>query len=151
MCHVGVELAGQVADVAGRVFHSARTWSDADISKRVRANLERLPMVTQLHADGSASFCDGSSIDRIDSVIYCTGYKYKYRLLEHLHLIETGELPLPSVLFIFACRPDCGMPAAKTALRACIARFFSRIRKACVASYHVIKRVNPACLWYCRG
>lgn len=94
MCHAGVELAGQVADVAGRVFHSARTWSDADISKRVRANLERLPMLTQLHADGSASFSDGRRVDRVDSVIYCTGYKYKYRMLEHLKLIETGAFAL---------------------------------------------------------
>ena len=90
----GIELANQVADAAGQVYHSARTWSDTDISKQMRPNLERVPMLAQLHSDGSASFSNGRRIDRIDSVIYCTGYNYKYRLLEHLDLIRTGALLL---------------------------------------------------------
>ena len=47
-------------------------------------------MLTHLSADASASFSDGQSIGNIDSVIYCTGYQYKYRCLEHLNLISTG-------------------------------------------------------------
>ena len=50
-------------------------------------------MLTQLHSDGSASFSGGRRVNDIDSVIYCTGYKYKYRLLEHLNLVRTG-MPL---------------------------------------------------------
>ncbi|CAL5222037.1 g4330 [Coccomyxa viridis] len=104
----GIELAGQVADAAGQVYHSARTWSEAEISKRMRPNLERMPMLTQLHADGSASFSDGRSVDKIDSVIYCTGYKYKYRLLEHLNLIRTEDQhvhPLYRHVFVPSAAP----------------------------------------------
>ena len=47
-------------------------------------------MLTHLSPDASASFVNGQSIGDIDSVIYCTGYQYKYRFLEHLDLISTG-------------------------------------------------------------
>lgn len=83
-----------MADVAGQVLHSARTWQDADISRHMRPNMERVPMLTQLHSDGSASFSNGRRISGIDTVMYCTGYKYKYPFLEHLHLISTGALLL---------------------------------------------------------
>ena len=86
----GIELANHVADVAQRVFHSARTWRSSDYSEQAKPNLERVPMLTHLSPDAGASFCDGQSIRHIDSVIYCTGYQYKYRFLEHLNLISTG-------------------------------------------------------------
>ena len=89
------------------MYHSARTWSEAEISKRMRPNLERMPMLTQLHADGSASFSDGRTVAKIDSVIYCTGYKYKYRLLEHLNLIRTGELPCCSLYPLLRPETSC--------------------------------------------
>jgi len=47
----GLELAGQVAKVAGHVFHSARTWQEADISKQMQSELECVPILTQLHPD----------------------------------------------------------------------------------------------------
>ena len=126
----GIELANQVADAAGQVYHSARTWSDTDISKQMRPNLERVPMLAQLHSDGSASFSNGRRIDRIDSVIYCTGYKYKYRLLEHLDLIRTGALLLLFHACCFTQRP--------AGVACCIARIqaakelLGPICKACV-------------------
>ena len=86
----GIELANHVADVAQRVFHSARTWGSHDYSEHAKPNLERVPMLTHLSPDASASFGDSQSISNIDSVIYCTGYQYKYRFLEHLNLISTG-------------------------------------------------------------
>ena len=89
--------------MADWVLHSARTWSDADISKETRPNLERLPVPTQLHPDGSASFSGGRRVYNIDSVIYCTGYKYKYRLLEHLDLVRTGMPLLDSPCYTLTC------------------------------------------------
>lgn len=86
----GIELANHVADVAQRVFHSARTWGSNNDPEQTKSNLERVPMLTHLSPDASASFGDGQSISNIDSVIYCTGYQYKYRFLEHLNLISTG-------------------------------------------------------------
>ena len=117
------------------MYHSARTWSEAEISKRMRPNLERMPMLTQLHADGSASFSDGRSVDKIDSVIYCTGYKYKYRLLEHLNLIRTGEQPCLAVLCTccFTQRP-AAMPNALTVLQACSTLSLLPMFKACPAT-----------------
>ena len=86
----GIELANHVADVAQRVFHSARTWGSNNDPEQTKPNLERVPMLTHLSPDASASFGDGQSISNIDSVIYCTGYQYKYRFSEHLNLISTG-------------------------------------------------------------
>ena len=86
----GIELANLVADVAWRVFHSARTWGSNDYDGQAKPNLERVPMLTHLRPDGSASFSNGHSIINIHSVIYCTGYIYKYGFLEHLNLISTG-------------------------------------------------------------
>ena len=60
--------------------------------------MERVPMLTQLHSDGSASFSNGRRISGIDTVMYCTGYKYKYPFLEHLNLISTGRLLLLLIL-----------------------------------------------------
>ena len=81
-----------MADVAQQIFHSARTWHDEDISKQIRPNLDCVHMLTQLHSDGSASFDGDRRIGNIDTVIYCTGYEYKYPFLEHLHLISTGAI-----------------------------------------------------------
>ena len=81
-----------MAEVAQQVFHSARTWHDNDISKHIRPNLERVHMLTQLQSDGSASFDGRRRIRNIDTIIYCTGYEYKYPFLKHLHLISTGAI-----------------------------------------------------------
>ncbi|GLI64600.1 hypothetical protein VaNZ11_007907 [Volvox africanus] len=44
-------------------------------------NIYRYPMVSELHADGSATFTDGRREGPIDAVIYCTGYRYSFPFL----------------------------------------------------------------------
>ena len=71
----GLEIAHQVADVAQHVYHSARTWGDAALGAPApRPNLERLPMLARLGADGSAHFTGGRAVGQLDAVVYCTGY-----------------------------------------------------------------------------
>ena len=47
--HAGVELAGEVADVAGHIFHSAQTGREAEINKQMRSELECVQILTQVH------------------------------------------------------------------------------------------------------
>ncbi len=77
--------------MAERVYHSARTWGEEDLSRPPPLpNLERLPMLAGLRADGSARFADGSTVEALHAVLYCTGYKYHYPFLERAGLLSTG-------------------------------------------------------------
>jgi hypothetical protein len=90
MC-TGREIAHAIADVAQRVYHSARTWGAQLGDAAPRPNLERLPMLARLGSDGSAHFAGGRSVASIDAVVYCTGYRYQYPFLERTGLLSTGE------------------------------------------------------------
>ncbi|PNH03044.1 Flavin-containing monooxygenase FMO GS-OX-like 4, partial [Tetrabaena socialis] len=72
---------------AERVLLSARSWQAAGWAEEEApygpgGNIHRYPMVSELHADGSASFEGGRRYEgRIDTVIYCTGYSYSFPFL----------------------------------------------------------------------
>ena len=92
--------------MAERVYHSARTWGK-DLSRPPPLpNMERLPMLAGLRADGSAHFTDGSTVEAIDAVLYCTGYRYVYPFLERTRLLSTGTMLLPATLG-FPRWPSC--------------------------------------------
>ena len=80
--------------MAQRVFHSARTWGNDQLhGPTLLPNQARLPMLAGLNADGSARFGDGTVVERLDAIVYCTGYKYTYPFLERTGLLSTGETP----------------------------------------------------------
>ncbi|EFJ45244.1 hypothetical protein VOLCADRAFT_106057 [Volvox carteri f. nagariensis] len=71
---------------AARVLLSAWSWKNeawaADTAPYgPGSNIYRFPMVSELHADGSATFTDGRREGPIDAVIYCTGYRYSFPFL----------------------------------------------------------------------
>lgn len=52
--------------------------------------ITRVPMVTRLLSDGTAVFEDGSSL-RVDAVVYCTGYRYRFPFLEGAGVVTASR------------------------------------------------------------
>jgi hypothetical protein len=74
----GEDISREVATTASRVYLAARSWKNPAWAQDTagigpQANIFRRPMVAQLGAAGGATFTDGSSVEYIDAVIYCTG------------------------------------------------------------------------------
>lgn len=59
--HTGEEIARLIANVASHVYHSACSWPQNNFTNppQPRGNLQRVPMVVELTADGSAVLADG--------------------------------------------------------------------------------------------
>lgn len=56
------------------VYQSRRSRSRWD-GKTPPPGIEWKPVISSFHADGSILFADGTRLDDVDKVIYCTGYK----------------------------------------------------------------------------
>ncbi|KAG2485336.1 hypothetical protein HYH03_015918 [Edaphochlamys debaryana] len=72
---------------AARVLLAARAWKNDAWGADPRpygpgGNIYRMPMVTELHADGSATFEGGQREPHVDAVIYCTGFRYTFPFLK---------------------------------------------------------------------
>ncbi|KIW57705.1 hypothetical protein PV05_02267 [Exophiala xenobiotica] len=51
------------------------------------------PPIARFHQDGRIDFCDGSSVERVDIVLFATGYDYSFPFLpEHVFDIEDQTL-----------------------------------------------------------
>ena len=57
-----------------------------------RPNITRLPMLAELRVDGSALLAGGQVVQGLDAVVYCTGYKYTLPWMDHLGLVQSGEV-----------------------------------------------------------
>lgn len=87
----GDEIARLVAREAVAVHHTARAWVSEQYNQP-RDNLERMAWLAELTDGGEAVFEDGAR-RRVDSVIYCTGYRYCFPFLEGTGLVSTGKAP----------------------------------------------------------
>lgn len=75
---VGEDIAWEVASVAREVILCAKTWMDPEFSKQVlpfgpRDNMYRRGWVQELRPDGSVLLEDGSLVEDVDVVMFCTG------------------------------------------------------------------------------
>ena len=61
-------------------------------------------MLARLGSDGSAHLVGGSFVEALDTVIYCTGYQYRYSFLERTGLLSTGTKGL-FALILKRCAP----------------------------------------------
>lgn len=87
----GEDLCREIASVADSVFLSARSWKNsawADDAAAAasapfgpRGNIERRGMVSALRGDGSADFEAGARAERLDAVVFATGYRYDFPFL----------------------------------------------------------------------
>ncbi|KAK3242162.1 Flavin-containing monooxygenase FMO GS-OX5 [Cymbomonas tetramitiformis] len=91
----GEDVAREIAERADVVHLAARSWQNpawADATEPIgpRLNVYRRPMPAQLHADGRVDFTNGVEAD-VDTVIYCTGYEYKFKFLEDAKLFAVED------------------------------------------------------------
>lgn len=74
----GEDIAWEVADSAREVILSAKTWMKAEFGAQrlafgPRGNMFRRGWVEQLCADGSVLLEDGTVVEDVDVVMFCTG------------------------------------------------------------------------------
>uniref|UniRef100_A0A7S0RVR3 Flavin-containing monooxygenase n=1 Tax=Pyramimonas obovata TaxID=1411642 RepID=A0A7S0RVR3_9CHLO len=92
----GEDLARDIADVAKDVFICARAWqnplwaSDPTPLGR-RRNCVRRPMLRRLRADKRAELDDGSVLEGVDAIVYCTGYMYSFPFLSETGVISVED------------------------------------------------------------
>ena len=94
----GEDISREIASVADAVYLSARSWQNPEWAKPgqspvgPRGNLWRRPNVAQLQPDGTVKFVDGTvTEDKIDAVVYCTGYRYHFPFLEGTGAVEVND------------------------------------------------------------
>lgn len=77
-------LTGQVLDISdssipgsssSSIPGSSGTGSSNGASRGGGGGIVKGPNLVQLHADGAASLADGSRLEGVDVVMYCTGYE----------------------------------------------------------------------------
>ncbi|KAL4445839.1 hypothetical protein ABPG77_009038 [Micractinium sp. CCAP 211/92] len=111
----GVDIAEEVANAgAKQVFLCAREWENPltgealDISDgSSSSSVIKAANLVALHADGAASLADGSRIEGVDVVMFCTGYEYSFPFLEEgLVSVEDNRVgPLHQHVFPPALAP----------------------------------------------
>ena len=87
----GEDIAWEVASVAREVVLSAKTWMNAEFGKQVlpfgpRENMYRRDWVQELRPDGSVLLEDGSLVEDVDVVMFCTGASV-FLLLQRITLV----------------------------------------------------------------
>lgn len=75
------DLAVEIARVATDLFCCGDAFAALPPAARDQGNLHRRPGIARLHPDGSLELNDGSRLDPVDSLVYCTGYHYRYPFL----------------------------------------------------------------------
>ncbi|KAK9830413.1 hypothetical protein WJX72_011637 [[Myrmecia] bisecta] len=92
----GEDICREVAEVADKVYLCARSWQNPAWTHETtpigqRANIWRRPMVQALGANGSVTFTDGQTLERVDCILYCTGYQYAFPFLEDAGVVSIED------------------------------------------------------------
>mmetsp|Transcript_9652 Transcript_9652/g.15116 ORF Transcript_9652/g.15116 Transcript_9652/m.15116 type:complete len:365 (-) Transcript_9652:248-1342(-) len=90
----GEDISREISTVASKVYVSAR-WppeigNPSAPGYGPRGNIYRRHTLHYL-GPNSAHFIDGSSIEKIDSIIFCTGYHYKFPFLDGVPVIKAVD------------------------------------------------------------
>ena len=114
----GEDISREVATAASQVYLSARSWQNPDWGAPdappfgPQQNILRKTPIRRLLANGGVEFVDGSRLDEVDHLLFCTGYRYRFPFLEHANVVRVDDnavLPLykhmlppdvPSIAFI---------------------------------------------------
>jgi cation diffusion facilitator CzcD-associated flavoprotein CzcO len=78
----GTDLAREIATVAERVYWCGDLFAGLPAAARAVGRLHRLPGIARLRADGRIEVHDGGVTERVDDLVYCTGYRYEYPFLD---------------------------------------------------------------------
>lgn len=98
----GQEIAAELASAGCKVYHTSIEFKTSQESfvnnKRVMA------MVKQVCKDGTAIFIDGEVSEKIDEIIFCTGYEYSFPFIsEDIVRVEDGKVT-PVYKHVFHCK-----------------------------------------------
>ena len=74
-----------------QVYLCARTYVSEAAPFGARSNIWRRPPPLELHEDGRISFADGTTSEAVDTVMFCTGYRYSYPFLAPTDLVDVAE------------------------------------------------------------
>lgn len=77
----GIDISTQVSTVASRVFLSSR--KPDDLANLTNPIVDDIGVVKSYNEDSSITLEDGTMIENIDSVIFCTGYLYDVPFLKN--------------------------------------------------------------------
>lgn len=85
----GEDICREIAEVAEKVYLCARSWQNPAWATETvpfghQHNIWRRPVPASLAKDGSVTFSDGQRVEKVDSVMYCTGYLYTFPFLENI-------------------------------------------------------------------
>lgn len=85
----GEDICREIAEVADKVYLCARSWQNPAWATDTvpfghQHNIWRRPVPTRLAKDGSVTFSDGQRVEKVDTVMYCTGYLYTFPFLENI-------------------------------------------------------------------
>lgn len=89
MCAAGEDIAWDLAPFVSQVVLSGKKWIKEEFAMMSapfggRANMLRRPWVSKMHTDGTVEFEDGSCVENIDVVMFCTGAAL-LQLFPHRH------------------------------------------------------------------
>jgi hypothetical protein len=85
----GVDLSAEIAGVAEAVFWCAEAFAQLPSGERgAPGGVRRLPGIEALHEDGGVILQDGSRLDEVDVLVFCTGYHYRYPFLGDLIRVD---------------------------------------------------------------
>ena len=131
---LGIDVAVQVGVVAKKVYVSSRT--PEKITKIDLSLVEEVGVITEFdHENQRVILADGTVLENIDAVIYCTGYLYQMPFLKNYgdliteHVIkglfhQTLYVEDPSILFVALQKGVLPMPLLELQA-AMIARVYS--------------------------
>ena len=114
----GCDIAVELSSVASKVY----LGHNGPRILKIPANLEQVYSVERCIADGVFQLTDGSLLTGIDSVVFCTGYKYDFPFLDPGCLVDYSDFvvgPLykhivninyPSMGFIGIISKNCPFP-----------------------------------------
>lgn len=79
-----------------QVFLAGRTWAEGKGPEHqgvlgARENVLPRFRVESLGADGSVVFEGGAKEERIDAVVFCTGYQYRFRFLDNAKVVSVVD------------------------------------------------------------
>lgn len=85
LCGAGEDIAWDLAPFVSQVVLSGKKWIKEEFATMsgpfgAKANMLRRPWVSKMHADGRVEFEDGSCVESIDVVMFCTGAAFLHSI-----------------------------------------------------------------------
>ncbi len=100
------------AGLSLQVYLCARSWQNPAWATETvpfghKHNIWRRPVPTRLAKDGSVTFSDGQRVEKVDTVMYCTGYLYTFPFLENIVSTADNRYCCCTVLPALECCSVC--------------------------------------------